>query len=88
MDGDFYGLTGVAFEGKLVMFIMYRTSRKIFNGRNASDPIFRWSDEVLLEQARDIVFKLGWSGAINLDFLKDPKRGFVLLEVNPRRAEH
>jgi len=83
VDGDFYGLTGLAFEGKLAMFFMYRTPRK-YSMEGTPPILFSVMDDVLLEQARGIISKLGWSGAINLDFLKDPQRGYVLLEVNPR----
>lgn len=83
VDGDFYGLTCVAYKGKIVIFFMYKTIRKY--SMNGTPPIlFSVIDNTLLEQARDIISKLGWSGAINLDFLKDPQKGYVLLEVNPR----
>jgi predicted ATP-grasp superfamily ATP-dependent carboligase len=83
VDGDFYGLTCVALEGKIVMFFMYKTPRK-YSMEGTPPILFSVVDEVLLGQARDIILKLGWNGAINLDFLKDPERGYVLLEVNPR----
>ena len=46
--------------------------------------LFSVNDKVLLEQAREIISKLAWSGPINLDFLKDRLRGYLLLEINPR----
>ena len=83
VDGEFFGMTGVAHNGGIAAHFMYRTPRE-YSLAGTPPVLYAVTDELLLEQAREIISKLGWRGAFNLDFLKDPLRGYVLLEVNPR----
>ena len=83
VDGDFYGLTCIAYEGKIVNFFMYRTNWK-YSMQGTPPIIYSVIDEKLLELAGNIISKLNWSGAINLDIPQRPQRGYLLLEVNPR----
>jgi predicted ATP-grasp superfamily ATP-dependent carboligase len=42
------------------------------------------ADETLIHSARTLVADLGWSGMACVEFIRDERGGFVLMEMNPR----
>lgn len=42
------------------------------------------ADETLIRSARALVADLGWSGMACVEFVRDERGGFVLMEMNPR----
>lgn len=83
IEGDFYSFTAVAYEGKILAYFVHTSPREYSLG---GTPPFSFSadDQILRRKASDLIAALNWTGPINLDYLKDKERGYLLLEINPR----
>ncbi len=81
--GEFYGFLGVAQEGELLDCIMFKTDQK-YTLQGTAPYCVSIMDEGFLKTAQRIIKLLNWTGAINMDFLRDRKGVIRLLEINPR----
>ena len=84
IDGDFYGFLGIAREGEIVDCLMYTAPADTFASGGTPSYCRSVRDDGFLDTARRIVKALNWTGAINLDFIRDGEGRFLLLEINPR----
>lgn len=83
VEGDMYGVSAVAYEGRMIGYHMFYTFSQF--SRGGTPPVtFSTADPRLLEEARNLIAILSWTGAIDLDYLKDKEGRYVLLEINPR----
>jgi predicted ATP-grasp superfamily ATP-dependent carboligase len=81
--GEFYGFLAVAQEGELVDCVMFKTDQK-YAMEGTAPYCESITDEDFLATAKRIVKLLNWTGAINMDFIKDRSGEIRLLEINPR----
>jgi predicted ATP-grasp superfamily ATP-dependent carboligase len=81
--GEFYGFLAVAQEGELVDCVMFKTDQK-YALEGTAPYCMSIIDEDFLKITRRIIKLLNWTGAINMDFLKDRNGQILLLEINPR----
>ena len=83
VEGEFFGFTAIACEGRILGHCTFKTHAQFLQG-GTPPVIFSVVDPILLEQAQNLIAKLHWTGAIDLDYFKVKNRGYVLLEINPR----
>lgn len=84
IQGKFYGFTAVCQEGEICRYFIFDvlqqypdTGGVLVLGRSVVD-------DVVFNLSRDLVKKLKWTGAIDLDLFVVKDRGPLLLEINPR----
>ena len=83
VEGDFYGLTALAWDGEIVDCFMYTSSQEY--ALNGTPPYgISVVNEDLLGKAAKLFRLLKWNGMINLDFIKGKDGEFKFLEINPR----
>lgn len=83
VDGKLYGVSAVAYEGRVLGYHMFCADTHALQG--GTQPIaFSVTDSRLLERARHLIAALRWTGAIDLDYLLTKEQQYVLLEINPR----
>jgi len=83
--GEFFGITGVAHQGRVLASLIHTTNQEFSLG--GTPPIsYSVNNTELMERAGYTISQLKWTGAFNLDYINMPDRGFRLLEINPRFA--
>ena len=83
IEGRFFGVTGVAHQGRILASLIHTTDQEFSLG--GTPPIsYSINDAALQDRAANEIKELNWSGPFNLDYLKTARRGFRMLEMNPR----
>ena len=83
IPGDVFSLTAVAHQGRIYGYATFKTPPHYTNG--GMPPIsFSVTDPKILDQAKDLIEALNWTGAIDLSYLKTKEGHYLLLKINPR----
>ena len=83
IKGDFYGILAIADQGEILDCVMFKSHQK-YSLSGTAAYCCSVVDEKFLNTAQKFIKLLNWTGAINIDFLKDRDGDFKLLEINPR----
>jgi predicted ATP-grasp superfamily ATP-dependent carboligase len=83
VEGDYYSFNAVAYKGKILSYFVH-TAPRAYSVGGTLPFSFSVNDPVLWTQANALIAALNWSGAININYLKEKKRGYLLIEINPR----
>lgn len=83
IDGDLLDVTAVADRGRLVAAFTCGSRRRHYVG-GTGPFVDSVRDQGLVDIAQRVAAALAWHGGMDIDCLRAPDGGIVLLEVNPR----
>ena len=82
VHGDVAGFSAVCDRGKVLTHFMLQIEYK--HSTAAPAVAYSSTDPNLLAVSKRLIKELGWTGAINLDFIKGSNEEYKLMEINPR----
>ncbi|WP_336035081.1 ATP-grasp domain-containing protein [Halobacterium yunchengense] len=84
VPGETTTTVGVARDGDLLAHFQERRLRTTPASGGNSTLITGMRDETMLAYAREVVAELGWTGPLQVEFMRTPDGEFYLVEVNGR----
>lgn len=84
IKGNFCGFAAVCEKGKILDFFIFEVLRQFPESGGPSIYVRSIFERHIFDICANLLKKLNWTGAIDLDFFVTKKQEFALLEINPR----